>query len=203
MGVTGRTDKRLAGPTRPEAPTWQRLSDIPACIWYKPNRMRTAAAALIVGTVLFLINHLDATLRGRATTGTWVETGISFLVPFCVANLGLLVATRSVGRSPAVFAPTEGPGPRSPTWQRLSECPRCVAHRPHLVRTATIALVVGTIYFLINQLSLRARRAGEPLRMAGQRLHLPGALHGVQCRRSCRLPPPTIAHGPTELNAPA
>jgi hypothetical protein len=195
MGGTGRTDKRLAGPTRPEAPTWQRLSDIPACIWCKPNRMRTAAVALIVGTVLFLINHLDATLRGRATTGTWVETGMSFVVPFCVANLGLLVATRSVGRSPAVFAPTEGPGPPSPTWQRLSECPRCVAHRPHLVRTATIALVVGTIYFLINQLSsVLAGQASLSVWLASGFTYLvPFTVSNVGVLVGCRRPPSPTA----------
>ncbi|HEU5007050.1 MAG TPA: nitrate/nitrite transporter NrtS [Jatrophihabitantaceae bacterium] len=47
--------------------------------------------ALVVGTVLFAINQLDTVLGGHADTGTWVKTGLTYLVPFCVANTGLLL----------------------------------------------------------------------------------------------------------------
>lgn len=57
----------------------------------------TLLTAAVVGTVLFVINHLDTVLGGQATTATWVKTGITYLVPFCVANVGLLVGTH---RSP-------------------------------------------------------------------------------------------------------
>lgn len=50
--------------------------------------------AVVVGSVLFLIHHLDVVLAGTATTATWVKTGTTYLVPFCVANVGLLVGTR-------------------------------------------------------------------------------------------------------------
>jgi hypothetical protein len=34
-----------------------------------------------VGTVLFGSNHLDAVLRGRAGTGVWIATAVSYVVP--------------------------------------------------------------------------------------------------------------------------
>lgn len=128
-------------------PTWQRLSDTPRCIVHRPNLARTVSTALVVGTVLFAINHLAAVLRGRAGTGTWVATGLSFVVPFIVANIGLLFASRQPPTHPPPPGDHHAP---APTWRRLRECPRCVVHRPHLARTATTALVVGTIYLVVN-----------------------------------------------------
>lgn len=50
--------------------------------------------ALLVGTILFVVNHLDVVLAGKATTGLWIKVGLTYLVPFCVSNWGILVATR-------------------------------------------------------------------------------------------------------------
>jgi hypothetical protein len=50
--------------------------------------------AAIVGTILFTINQLDVVLSGRATVGVWLKVGLTYLVPFCVSNWGILVATR-------------------------------------------------------------------------------------------------------------
>ena len=47
-----------------------------------------------MGTVLFCINQLDVVLRGDATTVTWIKGAITYLVPFVVSNLGVLVASR-------------------------------------------------------------------------------------------------------------
>jgi hypothetical protein len=51
------------------------------------------AVALVVGTVLFLINQLDVVLAGQATGLTWLKVAVTYLVPFCVSNYGVLVAT--------------------------------------------------------------------------------------------------------------
>lgn len=134
-----------------DLPTWQRLSECPRCVAYRPNLRRTGATALIVGTVLFLLNHLAATVRGQATTSTWIETAASCLVPFCVANLGMLIASRRPAGAPAAGAASTT-ARAAPTWQHPRQWPRCVAYGPHLARTITTALVVGTIYFAINQL---------------------------------------------------
>ena len=55
---------------------------------------RTLITAAIVGTALFAINQLDVVLGGRATPATWVKGGVTYLVPFIVANVGVLIATR-------------------------------------------------------------------------------------------------------------
>src|SRR5207248_9872769 len=54
---------------------------------------RTTSIALVVGTVLFSINQLDVVLRGNATATVWIKSAVTYLVPFCVSNAGILVAT--------------------------------------------------------------------------------------------------------------
>ncbi len=56
------------------------------------NLSRCIAAAVIVGTVLFFINQADVVFGGRATAATWVKIGLSYLVPFFVANYGIALA---------------------------------------------------------------------------------------------------------------
>src|SRR5581483_1396783 len=51
---------------------------------------RTIRIALVVGTLLTLINQLDVILGGDATAVTWVKAGLNYCVPFVVSNLGLL-----------------------------------------------------------------------------------------------------------------
>ena len=48
---------------------------------------------LLVGTVLFCINQLDVVPHGKASTATWVKGAITYVVPFVVSNLGVLVAS--------------------------------------------------------------------------------------------------------------
>jgi len=47
-----------------------------------------------VGFVLFLINHSDAVFAGRATRSTYLKGLFTCIVPFSVANWGVLVGTR-------------------------------------------------------------------------------------------------------------
>lgn len=44
-----------------------------------------------------------------------------------------------------------------PTWSTWREAARVVTHRSHLRRTITIALIVGTLLFAINQLDVVLR----------------------------------------------
>jgi hypothetical protein len=46
---------------------------------------------------------------------------------------------------------------RAPTWGTLGEAFSVIVYRPHLRRTVTIALVVGTVLFAINQLDVVLR----------------------------------------------
>lgn len=76
------------------APTWETWRE--AClVVVRPDHLRaTLPIALVVGTLLFAINQLDVVLAGDASTGTWVKGALTYLVPFTVANLGVLTATR-------------------------------------------------------------------------------------------------------------
>ncbi|MGH2689060.1 MAG: nitrate/nitrite transporter NrtS [Actinomycetota bacterium] len=54
----------------------------------------TVRIAVLIGTILFAINQLDVVVAGRATPAVWIKAGLTYLVPFCVSNWGILVATR-------------------------------------------------------------------------------------------------------------
>ncbi len=75
-------------------PTWATVGDIPQVVFNRRSLVRTIGVAMVVGTVLFAINQLDVVLSGKATVGTWIKAATTYLVPFCVANYGVLTATR-------------------------------------------------------------------------------------------------------------
>lgn len=72
---------------------WQTPVQALRVVLHPPNLARTLLTAAVVGSILFLINHLDTVLAGTATPATWIKTGVTYLVPFFVANIGLLVGT--------------------------------------------------------------------------------------------------------------
>jgi hypothetical protein len=80
-----------------DRPTWSTWREALAVVAYGPHLFKTIRVALIVGTVIFSINQFDVVLRHHATALTYVKSAITYLVPFCVSNYGILVATR---RSP-------------------------------------------------------------------------------------------------------
>jgi len=47
---------------------------------------RSLAAAVIVGTVLNLINQGDALFAGKALD--WLKVALTYIVPYCVATYG-------------------------------------------------------------------------------------------------------------------
>jgi len=65
-----------------------------AGVLYRSHLRKTITIALFVGTILFSINQLDVVLRGDATPLVWVKSAITYLVPYCVSNAGVLVASR-------------------------------------------------------------------------------------------------------------
>lgn len=56
---------------------------------------RTIRIALVVGTLLTIINQADVILGGDATTVTWIKAALNYCVPFIVSNLGLLAGKRA------------------------------------------------------------------------------------------------------------
>ena len=92
-------------------PSWWGWRDALAVVARPIYLKRTLATALAVGTVLFAINQLNVVLDGHATAVVWVKTGVTYLVPFVVSNIGVLIATPwSVGPvrtcSPRRLSPT-------------------------------------------------------------------------------------------------
>jgi len=75
-------------------PTWATWREALAVVRYGPHLRKTIRVALIVGTIIFAINQLDIVLRHKATAVTYVKCVVTYLVPFCVSNYGILVATR-------------------------------------------------------------------------------------------------------------
>jgi hypothetical protein len=80
----------LRAQVRPSWATWQEAVTV---ILFRPHLRKTILTALIVGTIIFSINQLDVVLRHKATLGTYVKSSLTYLVPFCVSNYGILVGT--------------------------------------------------------------------------------------------------------------
>ena len=83
------TEKGRIGP-----PTWATWREALAVVAFRPHLRRTVGVALIVGSILCAINQLDVVLRGGADAGVEIKVALTYCVPFCVSNYGVLVATR-------------------------------------------------------------------------------------------------------------
>jgi hypothetical protein len=57
-------------------------------------RDRALGVALVVGTILFAINQLDAVLAGELTLVLIAKVALTYLVPYCVSTYSALQATR-------------------------------------------------------------------------------------------------------------
>ncbi|HLL54377.1 MAG TPA: nitrate/nitrite transporter NrtS [Myxococcaceae bacterium] len=63
-----------------------------------PGSAATAVrVALVVGSVLFLINHGAALLEGGMTPGRWVSACLTYLVPYAVNIHGQYVSRSRFG----------------------------------------------------------------------------------------------------------
>jgi len=83
--------------TRRPKRTWSRFAEIPWVCLDRRNLSQCITAAVIVGTILFFINQADVVFGGRATAVTWTKIGLSYLVPFFVANYGIVLGSRRSG----------------------------------------------------------------------------------------------------------
>lgn len=90
---TARGAPARTGDGPPSTITWSTVSQGVLLVCALRNLWRTGLTAAVVGTVLFAINQLDVVLAGHASTLTWVKAGLTYLVPFCVANTGLLMGS--------------------------------------------------------------------------------------------------------------
>lgn len=74
--------------------TWRSWSEIGGIVLHPQYLRRTLPTALIVGTILLLINHGDVIVHGQYTLRVGIKAGVTYCVPFVVSNIGVLIATR-------------------------------------------------------------------------------------------------------------
>lgn len=60
---------------------------------------RCVPTALIVGTILSLINQGSVIQAGDATVATWIRVLFNYLIPFTVSNIGFVSATLASTRA--------------------------------------------------------------------------------------------------------
>ena len=61
---------------------------------YRPVFRRAVRVALVVGTVLFLVNQADVVARGGLTAGVGIKIALTYLVPFSVSTYSALAVNR-------------------------------------------------------------------------------------------------------------
>ena len=80
------------------APSWSTPREALHIVFLRSTLRKTTRIALVVGTILSLINQLGVILDGRANYATWIRVGANYLVPFCVSSTGFLTATKRSDR---------------------------------------------------------------------------------------------------------
>jgi hypothetical protein len=72
---------------------WSGWWEAIAVVMWPAHLKKTVLTAAIVGTILFAINQLNVVIDGHATALVWTKAGVTYLVPFAVSNIGILIAT--------------------------------------------------------------------------------------------------------------
>jgi hypothetical protein len=55
-------------------------------VFSRASLSRCIPIALVVGTILSLINQASVIFGGHATDATWIRVGMNYVVPFCVSS---------------------------------------------------------------------------------------------------------------------
>lgn len=76
------------------APTWAIPREALAVVFRRATLRRTVRIALLVGTILSLVNQGGVIGGGEAGVVTGLQVLANYLVPFCVSSAGFLSATR-------------------------------------------------------------------------------------------------------------
>ena len=72
----------------------QRVKCVRCALQHYPMLRRSLIAALVVGTVLTLLNQSDALLFGQWHNDLYWRIPLTYCVPFCVASYGALTNSR-------------------------------------------------------------------------------------------------------------
>lgn len=92
-------------PTRPARSS---IGEALALVSSGPILRRSLIVALIVGTLLSVINQLSVITSGEATGATWVRIAANYAIPFVVSSIGALSGMKAA-------ASTEPPTNPDPT----------------------------------------------------------------------------------------
>lgn len=77
------------------APSWQTMPQA-LRLFIRGVTVRVAGrVAVVVGTILSVVNQGSVIVDGRASTATWIRVGVNYATPFCVASIGFLGACRA------------------------------------------------------------------------------------------------------------
>lgn len=74
--------------------TWTRPSEAVVLCLRRATVRTTAPVALVVGTILSVVNQGHLVFAGTTDATTWARVAVNYLVPFLVANTGFLTARR-------------------------------------------------------------------------------------------------------------
>jgi hypothetical protein len=85
----------IAQPT----PSWTTVTQAMGLFWRGATFSTAAPVAIVVGTLLSLVNQLQVVLDGDATWATWVRIVVNYAVPYLVASIGFLSACRARPRA--------------------------------------------------------------------------------------------------------
>ena len=76
------------------AVTWATPVEALRVVFLRSTLRKTIRIALVVGTILSLINQSGPIFSGKAGAVVWIRVAANYLVPFCVSSTGFLSATK-------------------------------------------------------------------------------------------------------------
>ncbi|MDA8358275.1 MAG: nitrate/nitrite transporter NrtS [Actinomycetota bacterium] len=93
-----RPDGPDAAPSSPDRvdgpPSWRTPVEALAVCLHRPNRRRVGAIAVVIGTLLVVINQGGVLVSGHTSWVVWVRVALDYVVPTCVSTMGVLAGTR-------------------------------------------------------------------------------------------------------------
>jgi len=69
--------------------------------------MRSLRVALVVGSVLALINYTDRALTASLGTADWIKIGLTYLVPYGVSTYAAVDALRQMHGAAGIDHPSD------------------------------------------------------------------------------------------------
>ena len=83
------------GPERPPTVSWTTRREAVALILRGITFHTASRVALVVGTLLTVINQGEVMMSGQQTTATYVRIAFNYLIPYTVASIGYLAPLRA------------------------------------------------------------------------------------------------------------